>query len=334
MILLAGLALDELLGDPRRWHPVAGFGRGALAVERLLYRPSRVAGAVHAAVCVGVPTGAALALRRRPPLALACLAVALGGRTLRATAVELAARVEAGDLEGARALAPHLVSRRAEELDGEELLRAALESLAENTADAVGGPLLWTALAGAPGAVAYRAANTLDAMVGYRDERYRAFGWASARLDDALNWPVARATAAATVLAAALLGEDAVAAARVWRRDGSRHPSPNAGQVEAAFAGALGVRLGGTSRYGETVEDRPRLGDGAPPDAEAVRRAARLSALAGWVLAGGLAAATALAARGRGASVRDGGRQAARGPRSLAGADGQRASAGRWRPWR
>jgi adenosylcobinamide-phosphate synthase len=203
--------------------------------------------------------------------------------------------IDAGDLQGARGLAPALVARRADGLGAGELARATVESLAENTADAVAGPLVWTAVAGAPGAVAYRATNTLDAMVGYRDERYRAFGWAAARLDDVLNWPVSRLTAAATVAAAPLSGADPRGAARAWRRDGHRHPSPNGGQVEAAFAGALGVRLGGANRYGHAVEHRPQLGDGPPPDAAAIRRAARLSARTGWLLA----AALALVVRGR-----------------------------------
>jgi adenosylcobinamide-phosphate synthase len=299
--LLAGMALDEALGDPARWHPVAGFGRLALAGERMLYRPSRAAGAVYAALGVGLPAVAAAAVQRRvprAPLATGCLVVALGGRTLRRTAVRMAELVERGDLDAARALAPSLVSRQADELDGPQLLRAALESLAENTADAVGGPLVWTAIAGAPGAVAYRAANTLDAMVGYRSERYARFGWAAARLDDALNWPVARLTAAATVVAAPLAGADAPGAWHAWRRDSHRHPSPNAGRVEAAFAGALGVRLGGASRYGDAVEHRPELGDGPPPDAAAVRRAARLSGLAGWLLAVALMPVAARRARG------------------------------------
>jgi adenosylcobinamide-phosphate synthase len=293
LALLAGMALDELLGDPARLHPVAGFGRAALAVERRLYRPTRAAGVLFAAVGVAAPTLlAAWASRRLPraPLTAAALLTALGGRTLRRTARRMADLVEAGDLDGARALAPHLVSRRPDDLDGPALARAALESLAENTADAVAGPLVWTALAGAPGAVAYRAANTLDAMVGYRSERYAAFGWGAARLDDAMNWPVARLTAAATVLAAPLAGGDPRGALAAWRRDGHRHPSPNAGRVEAAFAGALRVRLGGPSTYGERVERRPQLGDGAAPDPAAVRRAARLSAATGWVLAAGLAA--------------------------------------------
>jgi adenosylcobinamide-phosphate synthase len=297
--LLAGVALDEALGDPARLHPVAGFGAAAAAAERAVYRPSRARGAAYAAAAVALPTAVAVAVQRRAgrrgasaALAAASLAVTLGGRTLRRTALRMADLLDAGDLEAARALAPALVARRPDGLGGGELARATVESLAENTADAVGGPLVWTAVAGAPGAVAYRAANTLDAMVGYRDERYRAFGWAAARLDDALNWPVARLTAAATVAAAPLAGADPRGAAEAWRRDGHRHPSPNGGQVEAAFAGALGVRLGGANRYGDAIEHRPQLGDGPAPDTTAIRRAARLSACVGWLLAAVLALVT------------------------------------------
>jgi adenosylcobinamide-phosphate synthase len=193
--------------------------------------------------------------------------------------------VDAGDLPAARTLARSLVARRTDALDGPELTRAALESLAENTADAEAGTLFWGALAGAPGAVAHRAANTLDAMVGYRNARYAEFGWGAARLDDALGWPAARACAAATVVAAGVCGEDARGALRAWRRDGARHPSPNAGRVEAAFAGALGVTLGGANDYDGHVESRPRLGSGPPPDTAALRRAVRLSATASGLLA-------------------------------------------------
>jgi adenosylcobinamide-phosphate synthase len=287
--LVAGMALDELLGDPRRGHPVAGFGHGAAWLERRLYRPSRTAGAVHAAVAVAVPAALTVAVQRRAgrraTLTAAALYVTLGGRTLRRTATRLARLVEDGDLDGARALAPSLVSRRPDDLTGDDLSRAAFESLAENTADAVVGPLLWTFVLGAPGAVLYRAVNTLDAMVGYRDERYARFGWAAARLDDALNWPVARATAAAVVIAAPLAGADARGALATWRRDGHHHPSPNAGHVEAAFAGALGVRVGGPTTYGHSVEHRAHLGDGRTPEPADVRAAARLSLAATWTLA-------------------------------------------------
>jgi adenosylcobinamide-phosphate synthase len=283
--VLAAVALDALLGDPARHHPVAGFGRAAAALERVTYRPSRAAGALHTAALVALPT--ALAARRadRAAVVAVCGWTALGGRSLRRTALRVADSVDAGDLPAARALARALVARRTDALDGPELVRAALESLAENTADAEAGTLVWTSVAGAPGGVAHRTANTLDAMVGYRDARYADFGWAAARLDDLLGWPAARACALATVAAAALTGDDARGAWRVLRRDGARHPSPNAGRAEAAFAGALGVTLGGPNDYGGVVEHRPRLGDGPPPDTAALRRAVRLSATTSALLA-------------------------------------------------
>src|SRR6266508_922909 len=174
--LLAGAALDRVVGDPRRGHPVAGFGRLAAALERRVWRPSRLAGAGYALGLVGVAaTGAGLvdARVRAHPAVRALLVgtvtwTALGGRSLGRVALELAAAVRAGDLEAARRLAPALVGRDASNLDGPELCRAAVESVAENTADAVVGPLLWGALAGPSGVAAYRTANTLDAMVGHR----------------------------------------------------------------------------------------------------------------------------------------------------------------------
>lgn len=291
LVPLAALALDELFGDPARLHPVAGFGQAAAAFERLVYRPSRRSGAAYALVCVAAPTAMALLVERRlqPParllLRVGCTAIALGGRTLRRTGGRMADLLDSGDLAGARELAPSLVSRRPEQLDAGDLARAAFESVAENTADAVSGPLLWGSLAGAPGAVAYRAVNTLDAMVGYRTPRYHDFGWAAARTDDVLNWPVARLTAAATVVVAPLAGGRARPGLQTWWRDGAGHPSPNAGRVEAAFAGALGVRVGGASTYGDHVEHRPVMGTGVGPDASAVRRAARLSRRASWMIA-------------------------------------------------
>jgi adenosylcobinamide-phosphate synthase len=288
---------------------VAGFGQAAGAAERVTYRPSRAAGAAHAVTLVAVPTLLAAraagggALRRTLATAV-CGWAALGGRSLRRTALAMADLVDAGDLPAARVLARSLVARRTEALDGAGLTRAALESLAENTADAEAGTLVWAAVAGAPGAVAHRAANTLDAMVGYRTARYERFGWGAARLDDALGWPAARACAAATVVAAGLCGEDAAGAARAWRRDGARHPSPNAGRVEAAFAGALGVTLGGANDYGGRVEERPRLGSGPPPDTAALRRAVRLSAATSAVLAGAAALAAAVVPSGRRSSRR------------------------------
>jgi len=156
-----------------------------------------------------------------------------------------------------------------------------VESVAENTADAVVGPLLWGALAGPAGVAAYRAANSLDAMVGHHSARYERFGWAAARLDDLLTWPAARLGAGLTCLAAPLVSGEAGRAWRTLRRDGGAHPSPNAGRMEAAFAGALGVRLGGVNRYGDRVERRPTLGSGPTPGPDDVDRAVRLSLLVG-----------------------------------------------------
>ena len=274
-MLLAGTALDELLGDPARWHPVAGFGRTSLALERRLWHPSRAAGVVHSALLVTLATGlVAAATRRHRMLAeTATMWSVLGGRSLRREAMRLAGLLEAGDLEGARARAPALFGRDPRQLDEPELARAAVESVAENTADAVVASLLWFALGGAPAAAAHRAANTLDAMVGHRSERYRQFGWGAARLDDALNWLPARLTALLTVA----VGGRPREAWWVVRTDGGSHPSPNAGLAEAAFAGSLGLRLGGANRYGDRIEQRPFLGNGRPAQAADIARAVTLS---------------------------------------------------------
>ncbi|HYT26114.1 MAG TPA: cobalamin biosynthesis protein [Actinomycetota bacterium] len=299
--VLAGALADRVAGDPARWHPVAGFGALAGALEARCWRPSRLAGAAHVALLVGGSAAAAAAadrrLRTHPVARVAFTAAvtwaALGGRSLGRAATALADAVGAGDLEAGRRLAPSLVGRDPSGLDGPELCRAAVESVAENTADAVVGPLVWAVLAGPAGVVAYRAANTLDAMVGHQSPRYRRFGWAAARLDDVLTWPAARLGAAMAAVLAPAVGGDPGGAWRTLRRDGTAHPSPNAGRLEAAFAGALRVRLGGRNRYGERVEDRPPLGDGPPPGPAAVARAARLSALVGGTAAV-LAALTAL----------------------------------------
>jgi adenosylcobinamide-phosphate synthase len=293
LALLAGWAADLATGDPRRWHPVAGFGRAAAALERLLWRDSRAAGAAFAAACVGLPAAAALgadlALARtgragawpRAALLAGLTWAALGGRSLGREAEGIARALEAGDLSGARARLPALVGRDPSRLDEAEVSRAVCESVAENTADAVVGPLLWGALAGPAGVVAYRCANTLDAMVGHRSPRYERFGWAAARLDDLLTWAPARLAVLLAAACAPMVRGDALAALAVAWRDGGRHPSPNAGPVEAAFAGATGVRLGGRNVYAGRVEVRGPLGDGARPDPGAIRRCARLSALVG-----------------------------------------------------
>ncbi|MEV0357923.1 cobalamin biosynthesis protein [Nocardia sp. NPDC050697] len=278
--LALGFALDRALGDPRRWHPVAGFGTGAAALERVTYRDGRVAGVVHEVVAVGsvLALGRWLGRGGWPAVALATWTV-LGGTSLARTGRRMADALESGDIEGARALLPALCGRDPAYLDADGLARAALESIAENTSDATVAPLFWGAVAGVPGLLGYRAVNTMDAMIGYRNARHRRFGWAAARVDDLANLLPARLTGALTVALAPLLGGSAAGALAAWRRDARAHPSPNAGVAEATAAGALGIRLGGPTRYAHGTELRPVLGDGRSPEVADLRRAVVLSEL-------------------------------------------------------
>jgi len=284
--VLTGFLADIVLADPRTGHPVAGFGIAAGSFERFSYRDSRSAGVAHVAALVGAVSlvGAAVEWRARRRGALVSVVatavatwVALGGTSLARVGSTMGDRLAHDDLDGARRLLPSLCGRDPDTLDTAGLTRATVESLAENTSDAQVAPLLWAAAAGVPGVLAYRAVNTLDAMVGHRSPRYTRFGWAAARLDDAANYIAARVTAALTVVCAPLVGGSPLGAVRAWRRDARRHPSPNAGVVEAAFAGALGVRLGGPTQYHYELQIRPTLGDGSPPRVSDVDRAVRLS---------------------------------------------------------
>ncbi|MFI0899948.1 cobalamin biosynthesis protein [Streptomyces sp. NPDC020983] len=277
-----GFLGDLVAGDPRRGHPVAAFGRAAGALERRMWRDGRPAGAVYAALCAGSAACAAgLAARaaRRSrtastALTAACTWAVLGGTSLAREARTVGAALDAGDLDAARARLPHLCGRDPQHLDAAQIARAVVESVAENTSDAVVGALVWGAAAGPAGLAGFRAANTLDAMVGHRSPRHLRFGWAAARLDDAAGWPGARLTAALAVLA----GPHPGTAWRTWRRDAAAHPSPNAGPVEAAFAGALRVRLGGTLSYAGRTEHRPVLGaEFPPPSVPDIERAVALS---------------------------------------------------------
>ncbi|TDV37574.1 cobalamin biosynthesis protein [Actinophytocola oryzae] len=303
--LLLGVAADGAFGDPRRRHPVAGFGQVAEKVERVLYRDDRVAGVVHAAVLSGGVVALGVMVervgRRNPVLQVLTTAAAtwvvVGGRSLAVEGAAIGRELDAGELPAARERLPHLCGRDPATLDAEGLARAVVESVAENTSDAVVAPLLWGAVAGVPGMLGYRAVNTLDAMVGYRSPRYRKFGWASARLDDLLNLVPARVAAALTVAGAPVVGGSWRGAWQSWHRDAAAHPSPNAGRVEAAFAGALEVRLGGRTVYDHGVEERPILGEGRTPDSGHVTRAVELSRVVGS-LTTALAALVALL-RGR-----------------------------------
>ncbi|MGW5363408.1 cobalamin biosynthesis protein [Actinopolymorpha pittospori] len=287
--LLLGAGLDALVGDPRRGHPVAAFGRTATALESRLWADNRVRGVAHVLACVGTTAVAGTLVAkasRSAPLRVTTVALStwavLGGTSLGREGAAMGALLERGDLAGARERLPHLCGRDPAALDAPELARATVESVAENTSDAVVAPLFWGAVAGVPGLLAYRAVNTLDAMVGHRNPRYERFGWAAARLDDLANLVPARLTGLLAAALAPLVGGSPAVALRIMRRDGAKHPSPNAGRCEAAFAGALGVRLGGRNvYYGDRVEERGLLGDGSPPETADIARAVRLSRTVG-----------------------------------------------------
>jgi adenosylcobinamide-phosphate synthase len=284
---LAGMGLDALLGEPRRLHPLVGFGRMAQAIERGLHRDARTRGVVAWCVvvlpAVAVAAGIAHLLATWSPWAATSfsavvLYLAIGHRSLgeHARAVEMPLR--AGDLDTARAMVGRMVSRDTQALDASQVAAAATESVLENGADAVFGALFWFAVLGAPGVALYRLANTLDAMWGYRTARYERFGWMAARIDDILNYAPARLTA----LTYAVLG-DMRRALRCWRTQAPQWDSPNAGPVMAAGAGAIRVTLGGPAPYHGVWEGRPTLGAGDAPDADAIAAALRLVRHGVWL---------------------------------------------------
>lgn len=291
--LALGVLADAVFGDPRRYHPVAGFGTVAQALEARMYATSKLRGAAYTAILVGGATALGYTLRNVPGATAVGTWAVVGGAGLRTVGSTLGADLERDDIDGARTLLPSLCGRDPSVLDTAGLARAATESVAENTSDAAVAPLFWGAVAGLPGLLAYRAANTLDAMVGYRNDRYGDFGWASARLDDALNYVPARLAGAVTVALAPVVGGAPSDAVRAWRRDAAKHPSPNAGVAEATAAGALGLQLGGRTQYAHGVELRPTLGDGRAPEPRDLARAARLS----LAVELGALAATALCVR-------------------------------------
>jgi adenosylcobinamide-phosphate synthase len=276
MLLVAGVLLDYALGEARRWHPLVGFGNLANLLERQLNRdPMRL------------PRGAAAwTLAVLPLTALACLACVYGGlavhavllyfclglRSLREHNLPIAHALERGELAQARLLTARIVSRDTASASAGDLAKASAESLLENGNDAVFGTLFWFLVAGGPGALLFRLANTLDAMWGYRSSRFLWFGCAAARIDDALNYIPARLTALSYVL----LADDRQLAWRCWRLQAPAWPSPNAGPVMASGAGALGLALGGSAIYDGVCEQRPALGQGRPAQAGDIRRAWQL----------------------------------------------------------
>lgn len=283
----AALLLDHCLGEPRRWHPVVGFGHLAATLERRLNHGagSRVARGLLAVLVLVVPLTllAWLVVRAAPGwlvpvLETVGLWLALSLRGLREHGLAVAVPLEKQDLPGARRAVGAIVSRDAERLDEQGIATAATESMLENGADAVFASLFWFLVAGLPGVVLHRMVNTLDAMWGYRNQRFLTFGRVAARLDDVMNWLPARLTA----LTYAVLG-DTRQALRCWRTQASAWDSPNAGPVMAAGAGALNVRLGGSAPYGNRIRRRPTLGAGKEASAGAIRAALMLVTRGAWL---------------------------------------------------
>ena len=271
--------MDTVLGEPRRWHPLVGFGNWAKYLERHLNRCTRLWGFL-AVLCAVVPW-VALGLFRYWVVDIAALYFALGHRSLWEHALRVRQALEAGSLEEARIRVGYMVSRDTGKMDARAVAAATVESVLENGNDAVFGALFWFLVAGAPGVLLFRLANTLDAMWGYRTPRYLYFGWAAARLDDVLNFVPARLTA----LTYALIGSTRNAL-RCWRLQARAWESPNAGPVMAAGAGALELGLGGGAYYHGQWEERPPLGVGSAPDAAAITAAVRLvrSGVVLWLL--------------------------------------------------
>jgi len=292
-VALLAVLLDRWLGEPRRFHPLVGFGWLAQRTESAFYGPSAtrpVAGRLRGMAAVGLLLSCLTGLAWLAVDALGVwkwmleaglLYLALGASSLGQHAHKVEQALTDGDLVQARQRVGYMVSRETATLDRTGVARATVESVLENGCDAVFGTLFWFLVAGAPGAVLYRLANTLDAMWGYKNEHYRHFGWAAARLDDVLNWLPARLTA----LTYALLGRTA-AAWRCWRTQARAWESPNAGPVMAAGAGALALQLGGSAAYHGRQELRPVLGEGLAPQATDIGRAVALVQRGIWLWLG------------------------------------------------
>ena len=284
LLVLIGVVLDLILGEVRRWHPLVGFGRLANVLERSLNQGGRKywTGALAWLLAVlplvllaywAIRWSAALGIWTSAGIHAVLLYFSLGLRSLRDHMLPIERALAQNDLAQARRLTARIVSRDTAQADASYLAKAGVESLLENGNDAVFGTLFWFIVAGGPGAVLFRLANTLDAMWGYRTSRYQAFGSVAARIDDALNWIPARFTA----LSYALLGNTRQAL-RCWHVQAPNWSSPNAGPVMAAGAGALGLALGGAASYDGVIENRPPLGIGCAASATDIRRAWRLVA--------------------------------------------------------
>ena len=281
---LCGYALDCLLGDPAALtpiHPVVWMGKGVRALENALRErfpktePGELAAGAVMAALLGIGTVLSSAailwlVRRKSPFAAFLLASVwswqvLAAKNLRGEAKNVQSKLEHDSLDAARQAVARIVGRDTAALSPEGVARAAIETVAENFSDGVIAPMAYLMLGGAPLALGYKAVNTMDSMVGYKNESYLYFGRAAARLDDLVNYIPARLSALLLIAAAHLTGEDAGNALRIWRRDRRNHASPNSGQCEAAAAGALHLRLCGPASYFGVRHDKPYIGDDDRP---------------------------------------------------------------------
>jgi len=297
LALLAGFLLDLLLGDPPGWpHLVRFDGRVISALEKRLYpMKNRLLGGAllvvfELLICTGLPLCALLLARKlgRPAYLLAGAVLTwqcLAARSLRDESRRVYDALTAGTLGEARRAVSMIVGRDTDVLDADGVARAAVETVAENVSDGEIAPLFYLMLFGPIGGVFYKAANTMDSMIAYRNDRYILFGRCAARLDDALNFIPARLSALLLIAAAALCGEDGGNAWRIWRRDRKKHASPNSAQTESAVAGALRLRLAGNAQYFGVVHEKPYIGDDLRPiEPRDILRAHRLLYAASWMM--------------------------------------------------
>lgn len=287
--LVLGFVLDLILGDPRGWvHIVRGFGAVITALEKKLYdmQNKRAAGVILVLAtlftCCALPLALLYGAWRLSPYAYTALEAILVWQLLALTSLKKESRavydkLVADDISGAREAVSMIVGRDTERLDEAGVTRAAVETVAENASDGVAAPLFYVMLGGAALGCAYKAINTMDSMIGYKNDRYIHFGRAAARLDDAANFIPSRLCALIMIAAAELCGMDAGGAYRIWRRDRRNHASPNSAQTEAVMAGALGVRLAGDAYYFGKLHRKPFIGDDTRPiEPKDILRAHRL----------------------------------------------------------
>lgn len=283
-IVLIAVLLDQMLGEMSRWHPLVGFGNLAQLVEHRLIgaeTPAEPQIITRLKGCLAVLTTCLpfvfIASRLTsnhyfgPIVDIGILYLAIGARSLRSHAISVAKVLDQGDLAGARARVALMVSRETAQMEETDVRKAAIESVLENGNDAIFATLFWYLVGGAPGAVLYRLVNTLDAMWGYKTERYLHFGWAAARFDDLLNWIPARLTAVTYMTVGSWF-----VGWQCWQKQARSWYSPNAGPVLAAGAGALNLRLGGPAMYHGQLKERPILGDGKVPERGDIERAVDL----------------------------------------------------------